>query len=222
MAETFAVETRGIGKPDYSREVSSSRQRSGVYLKYNQTLVTFGLCWTDMVGHPSPIPWVQPPLASGGQQHLIDFTTGLAMPYGTLVGYTITMYQKDWTVDEEIEIWLYYDGFLVACPGISAGGDNIYINPVYTYTSTTLDPTAAAAHTWDILVVNRGAGDLEGGIVFATIIEAIGTGPLPDTKQCGCPFCHHLQTVPVGTTVIVCENCGETYYVQDFSKVREL
>ncbi|GAJ09040.1 unnamed protein product, partial [marine sediment metagenome] len=63
---------------------------------------------------------------------------------------------------------------------------------------------------------------VEGGIVFAAIMEAVGTSPFPNTKQCRCPLCHHLQTVKVGTTIIVCANCGKTYFVQDFSKIRGL
>lgn len=231
MPEIFTVETRGIGKPDYSKEVSSARQRAGISLKYNQGLAVFGLCWTDMVAHPSPVSWVKPPLAPGAQAHLIDFATGDAMPYVTPAGYTFTMVQKDWVFNEDIEIWIYgstpseADGgtlHLVACPGISPGGDNVYINPVYAYNSLTFDPTALYSHSWDIVVVNRGAGNMEGGIVCACLLASVGTFPLPDTKQCRCPFCHHLQTVMVGTTIIVCENCGRTYYVQDFSKIREL
>lgn len=229
--QTFAVTQTGMGKPDYTKEVSSARQRSGISLKYSQQLVVFGLCLTDMVAHPSPVPWVKPPLASGAQAHLINFATGQAMPYVTPAGYIFTLVQKDWTCNEDIELWLYgstpseADGgvlTVIACPGISPAGDNVYINPVYTYTSLTLDPTSLYSHSWDVVVVNKGAGILEGGIVFAVILEAAGTPPFPDTKQCRCPFCHHLQTVPVGTTVIVCANCGETYYVHDFSKVREI
>jgi len=222
---------RGIGKPDYTDEVSSGRQRSGISLKYSQQLAIFGLCWTDMVAHPSPIPWVKPPLASGAQAHLIDFATGVVVPYVTPAGYTFTMVQKDWTCNEDIEIWLYgstpseADGGtlqLIGCPGISPSGDNVYLNPVYTYNSLTLDPASLYSHSWDIVAVNKGAGDMEGGLTFTAIIEAVGTPPFPDTKQCQCPFCHHLQTVKIGTTVIVCANCGKTYFVYDFSKIREL
>ena len=38
MPEVFTVETRGTGKPDYSREVSSSKQRAGYALKYGESL----------------------------------------------------------------------------------------------------------------------------------------------------------------------------------------
>ncbi|GAI59117.1 unnamed protein product [marine sediment metagenome] len=233
MAEIFPVETRGVGKPDYSREVSAGRERAGISLKYNQQLLAWGLCWTDMVDHPQvpAVPWVKPRLAPGAPAHLIDFATGVAVPYVTPAGYAFTMVQKDWTCNEDIEIWLYgstpseADGgslVLIACPGISPSGDNVYVNPVYTYTSLTLDPTSAYSHSWDVVVVNKGVGDMEGGIVFAAIMEAVGTSPFPDTKQCRCPLCQHLQTVKVGTTIIVCANCGETYYVQDFSKIRGL
>lgn len=229
--KTYTVVSRGIGKPDYSKEVSSARQRAGISLKYNQQLVVFGLCWTDMVAHPQTpaVSWVKAPLAPGAEAHLVNFATGDAMPYVTPADYIFTMVQKDWTCNEDIEIWLHVstpseaDGgtlVLIACPGISPGGDNIYINPVYTYTSLTLDPEAAYSHSWDVVVVNKGAGNLEGGIVVAAIMEAVGTSPFPDTKQCRCPFCSHLQTVKVGTTTIKCANCGKTYLVYDFSKIR--
>ncbi|GAI13842.1 unnamed protein product, partial [marine sediment metagenome] len=42
MAEIFPVETRGVGKPDYSREVSVGRMRPGLTLKYLQGLKIFG------------------------------------------------------------------------------------------------------------------------------------------------------------------------------------
>ncbi len=233
VTRTFTVEQRGVGKPDYSKEVSSGRERAGISLKYSQQLAGWGLCWTDIVAHPQvpAVPWVKPPLAPDAQAHLVDLATGVALPYTTPAGYAFAMIQKDWTCNEDIEIWIYAstpseaDGgslVLIACPGISPSGDNVYVNPVYTYTSLTLDPTSAYSHSWDVVVVNRGTGNMEGGIVLAAMIAAVGTSPFPDTKQCQCPLCHHLQTVKVGTTVIVCDNCGETYYVQDFSRIREL
>ncbi|GAI59668.1 unnamed protein product [marine sediment metagenome] len=109
IVETGAYPQEGVGKPDYSREVSAGRERAGISLKYNQQLLAWGLCWTDMVGHPQvpAVPWVKPRLASGVQAHLIDFATGVAVPYVTPAGYAFTMVQKDWTCNEDIEIWLY-------------------------------------------------------------------------------------------------------------------
>lgn len=42
MGEIFTVETRGIGKPDYSREISLGKVRPGLTLKFNQGLRIFG------------------------------------------------------------------------------------------------------------------------------------------------------------------------------------
>jgi len=46
MAEIFTVEQRGVGKPDYSREVSSALERRGIKLAYRQTLKVFGLVFS--------------------------------------------------------------------------------------------------------------------------------------------------------------------------------
>ncbi|MBA7686926.1 hypothetical protein ES703_95386 [subsurface metagenome] len=46
VTKTFTVEQRGIGKPDYSRAVSSALERRGIKVGYNQTLKIFGLVFT--------------------------------------------------------------------------------------------------------------------------------------------------------------------------------
>jgi len=50
MGEIFPVETRGVGKPDYSRIVTAAKERRGLYLAYNQTLKIFALTFA-----PSPV-----------------------------------------------------------------------------------------------------------------------------------------------------------------------
>lgn len=49
MAETFEVATRGVGKPDYTREVSSAIERAGLRLAYNQYLKLFELAITPEI-----------------------------------------------------------------------------------------------------------------------------------------------------------------------------
>jgi len=49
MAEIFTVETRGVGKPDYSRIVAGAKERRGIHLDYGQTLKIFALTFA-----PSP------------------------------------------------------------------------------------------------------------------------------------------------------------------------
>lgn len=221
---TKTAPVKGIGKPDYSREVSAGRERAGISLKYNQRLKLFVACFTDMVTHPQTpdIPWVKPPLAAGAQSHLYDIETGQLTPFSFAAGYAMTMVQKDWTFNQDIELWLYFDSLLTACLGISPSGANIYVNPIYAYTSLTLDPTSASAHTFDFILVNQSATTaMEGGITVAAILEAVGTPVFPETKDCVCPLCTHRQTVKVGTTTIKCDKCGETYIVFDLSKIRE-
>ncbi len=50
IVSTFEVPIKGIGKPDYSRIVTSAKERRGLYLGYGQTLKIFSLTWV-----PSPI-----------------------------------------------------------------------------------------------------------------------------------------------------------------------
>ena len=46
--KTYTVAQRGVGKPDYSKEVSSARERRGLRLAYRQTLEIFGVVFTDV------------------------------------------------------------------------------------------------------------------------------------------------------------------------------
>ncbi len=48
IVETGAYPQEGVGKPDYSREVSAGRERAGISLKYNQQLLGWGLCWLKL------------------------------------------------------------------------------------------------------------------------------------------------------------------------------
>ncbi|GAH84609.1 unnamed protein product, partial [marine sediment metagenome] len=48
VSKTFTVETKGIGKPDYTKEVSSARERRGLRLDYSQTLEIFGIVFSSV------------------------------------------------------------------------------------------------------------------------------------------------------------------------------
>jgi len=223
MPEIFTVEQRGVGKPDYSKEVSSGRERAGLTLKYNQSLVVLALICTDIVAHPYPVSWVKDLIPVGGSARLIDVSTGQATPYTVPQGYSLELIQKAFGGNQDNEVNLYYDGLYVVQPNTTlSAGAYVYENTVAAYTTLTLDPTAASAHAIDVLVVNRGGAALRGGFTLTGILEAVGTSPLPTTKDCQCPFCGHKQTVPMGTTMIECKKCGETYFVYDFSRIREL
>ena len=210
----------GEGKPDYTREVSSARQRAGIFLKENQSLRVVAITFTDQVVHPYPVPWVKPPLAAGASAHLIDTSTGVAAPISIPAGYSATNVQLGWGMNQDIELWFYMDGLLMGSPGIGSSGGVVHQNPAYAITTLTVDPLSLSAHELDLVVVNVGAAPLEGGMLFANIQEEVGTPPLPDTKNCQCPFCSHIQSVKVGVTNIVCKQCGRTYIVYDFSRLK--
>lgn len=220
MAEIFTVEQRGVGKPDYSRKVSSAKQRAGLQLEYNQQIVFLSLTLTDQVLFPYPNPIARPPLASGASIHFIDGSTGVSTPYVVPAGYTLTLVQWEWTNNEDFEMWYYVDGILWGCPGMSPPGDNQGFNMLMLLSTSFIDPEALSPHTFDIVLINNGAGDLEGTFDFLFIMEAIGTPPWPSVKQCRCPFCTHTQSVPTGTTNIICDKCGKLYIVRDYSRIK--
>jgi len=222
MPEIFTVEQRGIGKPDYTREISSGRERPGVSLKQNQSIISFALLSTDEVVHPYVIPWVKDRIAIDGSSHLYNVATALATPYTLPAGYTLSLLQMGFGADEDFEVLLYYDTLLVVMPCTpTPSGGFIYSSTVVPIDTVTLDPTAASSHLIDFVVKNRGLGPLTGGFTIVCILEAIGTPPLPNTKDCQCPFCSNIQNVKVGITEIICDKCGRKYYVQDFTNVRK-
>jgi len=276
MAGIFPVETRGIGKPDYSKEVSSARERRGLRLAYKQTLQIFGVVFTgiytgahtaaihatimtDAAAHftvnalvglpifnvtdgssgiiiantantvtvvaltggvsdqwnpgdiytiPSPFAWVQPPLAPGATAHYVDNVTGLALPFTVPEGYTLTLIAAGGGFTEDAIAWVYFDDYLVMSGGVMAGGQSDYENRVVGITTATIDPTGSASHTLDIQVTNLGAGNLEGGIEWTGILEAVGTPPLPLTKVIRCKWCGHEEPVPWEQTKLICPKCG--------------
>ena len=289
MAEIFTVETRGIGKPDYSKEISSGKERAGLALAYHQVLTVFGRVFSsvytgahtaiahatimtdaaanfavnaliglpifnvsdgsagiiiantvntvtvlalaggganiwnpgDVYNIPSPFAWVTTPLAPGASAHLVDNITGLAMPFIVPQGYTLSLIAGGGSFTEDTIMWVYFDGLLVLSGGVLAGGNVAYENRVVAITTSTMDPTGASAHTVDAQIVNRGAGNLEGGTDMTGILEAVGTPPLPLTKVIRCKWCGHEEPAPWEQTKLICPKCGRltlVYTTKNFRK----
>jgi len=289
MAKIFTVEQRGIGKPDYTKEVSSGQQRAGLTLAYRQTLKIFGVVFSDIV---SPYAWVQtslPPGAGGTHTggvsltvmtdataafvvnslvgltiknitdgygssgviiantvntvsvaaltggflnqwtfgdayiitaHYIDNVTGIALPFTIPQGYTLTLIAAGGGFTEDAIGWAYIDGFLVLSGGIMASGQADYQNPIVGISTSTIDPTGLTSHALDIQVTNLGAGNLQGGISWTGILEAVSTPPLPTTKTVRCKWCGHEQTVPRETTRVICPKCEKLTIYYDLSRIR--
>lgn len=204
MAEIFTVETRGIGKPDYSREVSSGIERKGLRLAYPQTLKIFGLTFTDEL---SPFSWISPPLAPGAIMPLVDNETGLPGPYTVPAGYILFVVEAAHSSDEDVEIWSYVDGFLYGGMGIVSAGQQVLDHRVLGFTTALFDPTGILPHTVNVRVKNIGAGPLKGGFILVCILERVGSPPLPTTKTIRCKFCGHEETVPAEITSWICPKC---------------
>ena len=289
MAEIFPVAERGIGKPDYSKEISSGRERAGLTLAYKQTLEIWGIVFTavytgthtdvphatimtdaaalfivdsllgltivnvsdgssgiiiantantvtvvaltggfanvwntgDIYTIPSPFAWVQPPLAPGAMAHYVDNQTGLALPFTVPQGYTLALIAGGGGFTEDAIGWVYFDGYLAMSGGIMAGGQLNHENRVVAISTATLDPTGANAHTVDIQVTNRGAGNLEGGVEWTGILEAVGTPPLPATKTVRCKWCGYEQPVPRETTHVTCPKCNQLTIYYNLTKFRK-
>lgn len=204
--ETFTVTQRGVGKPDYTREIFAGRERPGISLKYSQTLKAFMHAFTPIL---SPYPYVTTPLGVGATAHLIDAETGLEMPFDVEAGYSGTAVSGSYSFTEDARVWGYMDGGLVASLGVPIAGTPFYEAQVVGLATTLIDPLADRDHTYDITITNQGHAPMIGGSFFIVLLEAIGTTPLPSTKTVKCKFCSHKWTVPRDTSAIKCPKCDE-------------
>jgi len=212
----YTVPTRGIGKPDYSKEVSSGKQRSGLSLAYKQSLKVFG-CVLDAL--PSPFVWVLPELAIGGTVSVVDNETGLTLPFTIPQGYTLALIAGGYSANQDAKVMFYFDGFLVLS-GVSSSGNPGYENKIVSVSTATIDPTGATTHILDIQITNLGGAALSGGIDWTGLLEEVGTPPLSLKKTVHCKWCGHEHTVPNKATYVTCPKCGELFIVADYSQKR--
>ncbi|MHA1812874.1 MAG: hypothetical protein ACTSYX_05495 [Candidatus Thorarchaeota archaeon] len=219
VSRSITVEAKGIGKPDYSRRVSSGITRPGLSLEYGQLLKTFSLTFSDIV---SPYPGVVSPLAAGATQALIDRETGLAMPYTIPQGYIMTLVQVSHSMNQDLRIESYFDGFFAGYFGTSVSGIIVSSTDVAPFSSSLLDPTGATSHTATMQVTNLGGAPMYGTVSVFAILEEVGTDPLPSTKTVRCKFCAHEWEVSRETTQVECPQCGKTNIYFNLKDVRKL
>lgn len=213
----FTVAQEGVGKPDYTREISSGETRPGLKLKYLQNLKFFAL----MPSHEaSSIVWRVDPVAPGATVHMIDGETGLSMPFTVPVGYTLDIFDFTVKPTEDVYAYIHLDGerFVDLCI-VKAGYSHFQAEMVEKGTSF-IDPTGASSHQFDILIDNLGAGNLEMGACFFCFLTAVGTTPLPTTKEVKCKYCGNLTIVPYNTSRVICPKCGKLTTYLDLSKYR--
>lgn len=208
----------GVGKPDYTREISNAIQRAGLRLHYDQGLRIFGRVFSAIA---SPWAWITPVLAPAATASLIDTSNGQVMPYTIPVGHTMSFISAGGSMSEDTIVWLYLEGFLILSGGLGLGGDLKYTNTVVGFTSANMDPTGATSHQLDIQVTNRGTGNLEGGLEWIGLLEDVGTPPLPTTKTVKCKFCGYEEAVPLDTVHWICPKCGKLNLFYNLSQFKK-
>jgi len=147
MAETFPVVARGIGRPDYAREIDKIK-RGETYPQFEPRPDSEK--YKIFVGVFLPTA----PLAIGATFHLIDIETNLATPYDSPAGFIADFREWFFALDGKV-------GFLMDLDGIM----QFYMVPdslatVHEYEqivwgkSSLFDPNALSAHTWDFSIKN--------------------------------------------------------------------
>ena len=216
--EKFSTPVKGIGKPDYSRAIALGRTRPGFSLKYGETLSYLGVALSDIV---SPFPFVQPPLAAGGTIRLIDGETFLPTPYTIPVGYTWSIFQIGYGLNQDSRLQAYLDGDYYGQLTLGIGGAAYILTEIAAFSSKLFDSAAESSHEVDFILENMGGADMEGSVSIWAILEAVGTNPLSKDKTIKCKNCGKERLVPKETTRAVCP-CGYETFYYDLSRVRGL
>jgi len=249
LVDTWGVIEKGIGAPDYSNTVSSSKERRGLKLEHLQTLKIFTIVFSSEAyacfycgvqfatqaallahiadAHPgmppvlNPYVWVRGPLAPGASASLIDMDTGVSMPFNVPLGCTATLIDFGMGVTQDAIMWTYIAGFVITNAGVYPGGNTYYENRIQSTSTALIDPTGIFAPGIELRVTNLGVADLEGEIGVSGYLEEVGTPPLPLVKTVRCKWCGYKYTVPNETTRITCPKCGKLSIVYDLSKVKK-
>lgn len=207
VERTYTVSARGTGKPDYTEKISSGRWRPGMRLEYGQALRTFGITFSDIA---SPYPYIASALAAGGTDHIIDWSTGLDLPFTVPAGYIYTMIYLTCSMNQDCRAMSYMDTIFTGYMGTKQGGVIDVLAEIQGLSSATLDPTGASAHSFDVVLENLGDDDMMGSFTIWAVLEPVATEPLPTTKTVRCKWCGTLTpNVPQETTYFNCPNCGE-------------
>lgn len=229
IVDRFTVPVKGIGKPDYSREVFAAKERAGIALKFNQRFRVFASEWISFEAeHPFFAPPIIYTIPAGEKRHMRDSDTLELLPVTIEAGHALTVISIAYSVNQDIRVQGYIDADEIPFRGVAVslgalgGGQMAYENKIRELSTTWYDPEAALPHIMDVIIYNVGGGDLYGGAALLCIEEIVGTPAWPTKKECVCPHCNHKQTEPVSATIITCKGCGKQYMVTNFASLRQL
>ena len=147
VVKTFTVPGRGIGRPDYSREISKIR-RGETYPQFEPRPETEK--YKIFMGIFTPAV----PLAVGATFHYIDIETNLPTPYISPAGYIGDFREWFFNLDGRVGFLLDLDGLIqfYMTPDTLI---NIHEYEQIVWGKTSLfDPYALLPHTWDFTITN--------------------------------------------------------------------
>ena len=215
------IENWGIGKTDYSDEVSVGQFLLGIGIKATDTTVQI-LCHASEKGAYSPLSFERAPIMPGEVAHMVDPTTGLSYPLTYPAGYSLRLISYWWYYSEPmIGSWhVSFFGFTGTMDRYFVGEwgsttkSQWYEHDVQSFDTRFFDPESRYPFSIDLQGRNVGERPLSCHVDIIGILRAIGTNPLPNTKTCRCKFCGSLKEVSWDTQKMVCDKCGMTnlYY----------
>lgn len=198
------------GSQDYTLDIYRAAIYALYNLKSNEIFTLLGLCCSDTA---SAYGFVKSPIASGDSAHIVNMTTGVDTPYTIPAGYEFIWLMTLYSINQPTLVQILLDTYLYV-EYYPLPDSTYYDNYVIPFRISMVDPTLASAHLFDVTLKNLGALDLKGTAILSTVMEAVGTPPIPKTKTVKCKWnCPGSAEVPVNTTRWTCPICGkETWF----------
>ncbi len=209
IIKTKTVPVKGVGQPDYSRNILRAKTFKRIELLPNEALKLFLKVFTTAIS--PPFPFIVPPLAAGATAVLLDMETGLDMPYIVPIGYELELLMLWISTDQEVRSLMDFAGFL-SSEFYAPAREVYYESEIAEFSTKYFDPTYTLPYPITFSGVNLGAAAMRGTVQMACILRAHGT-KIAKTKTVKCRHCGIKKEVPVKTTKWKCPVCGkETWF----------
>jgi len=204
-------------RPDYSGENwKSGATWSRRELRDNEVWKSFSLVHSAI---PSPYAWVATTLVQNGTSHMIDISTGLAMPYAVPLGYELEIITQRGSWNQNAVGRIYLPTGALILEWYIAQYALYYEETVKMMSTIDFDPTATTAITVDFTVTELNAGTMNGFASLNCILRQINTPPIKD-KDVRCKFCGHIEKgVSLDTWRLKCPKCDKITLYTILNKV---